>query len=145
MFSWMFELIAANSLEIDEQHINAFTKGSTDASAIESARETYLFYCSDMVWRVGLLSSLPFSALAIALLVDQIWPEFSGWMTLFIIFLIFGMFGFFVAKRSPFKLQRPIIRWLSSLTYYRFGTFLLTVLNVGTLLLTFYRFIQKTP
>jgi hypothetical protein len=142
IFSWVFENIAKSCLEIDTQHINAVilgTKGAiNDITAIDGARATYLLYCSDMIWRVGLLSSIPFSAFAFVILILRHSNE-SGlvaWSILALLGLMFFTFYLVSVKRSPSDLNKRV--WKLPLTYYQFGQLVLSAINILTILVSFH-------
>lgn len=116
IFSWVFENIARSCLEIDKQHIDAVIIGTNgdihDVTAIDGARETYFLYCSDMIWRVGLLSSIPFSAFAFAILILRYSsePGLVAWSILGLLGLVFFTFYLVSVKRRPFDLSKPVLR-----------------------------------
>ncbi len=142
IFSWVFENIAKSCVEIDKQHINAVilgTKGDiNDVTAIDGARETYFLYCSDMVWRVGLLTSIPFSAFAFVILIlrNCSEPGLVLWSILALLSLTFFAFYLVSVKRRPYELNTKV--WRFGLTYYQFGQVMLSVVNMLTILVSYH-------
>jgi hypothetical protein len=156
LFSKGFEAFASSSMEIDEQYLRALMPRPAGAAGgpyipnetdRRHARAVFLLYCSDMVWRVGLLSAVPFSALGIGVLAVQGGghPGLLAWAVFALVALIVGVLYIIVVQRTPVDLQRPMfdlpgLRWLS---YHRFGDGLLHVLNIVTFMLSYNRFLHE--